>query len=276
MIDQGRCQILKRKLFLYLVSAALLLAACSRQEVTATPRPAATRQPGRVDTPVPTAYPGMVAEQPYPYPGGYPGAPFVYNPYPGGYPAASYPEPGYPPAVVTAAPTAVEYLPAVQQGGLEPSQTPQAAYPIDDQGATPFSVTPDFTATSAPPTVTPTITLTPTPTAHPGSPSLVASDPARLQLISGRVQLIEFFAFWDGNSRAMAPVLHGLESVYNQRVNFIYLDIDDPANNSIKKQLGYRYQPQYFLIDPRGGLVWQGSGFLPANVLEAAILSALE
>lgn len=58
----------------------------------------------------------------------------------------------------------------------------------------------------------------------------------------------------------MAPVVHGLEAEYVGKIDFIYLDIDDPAVTPFKDQLGYRYQPHYFLLDADGTVVesWQG------------------
>lgn len=58
----------------------------------------------------------------------------------------------------------------------------------------------------------------------------------------------------------MAPVVHGLEAEYEGEVDFVYLDIDDPAVTPFKERLGYRTQPHYFLLDGDGTIVdsWQG------------------
>jgi hypothetical protein len=58
----------------------------------------------------------------------------------------------------------------------------------------------------------------------------------------------------------MAPIVHGLESRYCTDINFSYLDIEDPANDSFKQALGYRYQPHVFLLDEDGNLLneWVG------------------
>jgi len=37
----------------------------------------------------------------------------------------------------------------------------------------------------------------------------------------------------------MAPIVHGLEAEYSERINFVYLDIDDPANSDLLSFLGY-------------------------------------
>ncbi|HJW90375.1 MAG TPA: hypothetical protein VJ436_07015 [Anaerolineales bacterium] len=70
----------------------------------------------------------------------------------------------------------------------------------------------------------------------------------------------------------MAPIVHGLEAQYNGRINFVYLDIDDPANNGFKETLGYGYQPHFFLIDGEGIILNQWIG----PVEEAELTAALE
>jgi hypothetical protein len=58
----------------------------------------------------------------------------------------------------------------------------------------------------------------------------------------------------------MAPIVHGLESQYTDRMNFVYLDIDDPANETFKENLGFLYQPHVFLLDAEGRVLneWLG------------------
>ncbi|MGW8224297.1 MAG: hypothetical protein ACWGOY_01090 [Anaerolineales bacterium] len=58
----------------------------------------------------------------------------------------------------------------------------------------------------------------------------------------------------------MAPIVHGLEVEYYDRINFVYLDVDDPANESYKDVFGFRYQPQLFLLDGDGQVVQQWIG----------------
>ena len=54
--------------------------------------------------------------------------------------------------------------------------------------------------------------------------------------------------------------MHGLEAEYYDEINFVYLDVDDPANASFKEQFDFRYQPQLFLLDGEGQVVkeWVG------------------
>jgi thioredoxin-related protein len=70
----------------------------------------------------------------------------------------------------------------------------------------------------------------------------------------------------------MKPIVHGLEARYNDRIDFIYLDIDDPATGELKRALSYRVQPHFFLLDGQGNIVTQWLGF----VTEVDFISAFE
>ena len=65
--------------------------------------------------------------------------------------------------------------------------------------------------------------------------------------------------------------MHGLEVEYYDRVDFVYLDIDDPRTDSFKQQLGYRYQPHIFLMDGDGNVVQQWVGPVSESDLAAAL-----
>ena len=61
----------------------------------------------------------------------------------------------------------------------------------------------------------------------------------------------------------MAPIVHGLEDLYSEQINFVYLDVDDPGTNDFKRQFGYRYQPEYYLVGPDGVILQSWFGFAP-------------
>ena len=58
----------------------------------------------------------------------------------------------------------------------------------------------------------------------------------------------------------MAPIVHGLEAEYFEAINFVYLDIEDKANSKFLKELGFRYQPQFLLLDGEGNIIKQWLG----------------
>jgi len=58
----------------------------------------------------------------------------------------------------------------------------------------------------------------------------------------------------------MAPIVHGLETEYFDQVKFSYLDIDDAKNADVKQELGFRVQPEFYLVDSQGNVLqkWVG------------------
>ena len=72
----------------------------------------------------------------------------------------------------------------------------------------------------------------------------------------------------------MAPVVHGLEARYSDRIDFVYLDIDDPRTAPFKSQLGYLVQPHFFMLDGQGEILQQWVGMVSEPDLEAALLAA--
>src|SRR3972149_868803 len=102
----------------------------------------------------------------------------------------------------------------------------------------------------------------------PGRSDFHATDPATVVLASVRVQFIEFFAYWCSVCKAMAPTVHGLENLYGEQVEFIYLDRDDPATLPLQEILGYIYQPPIFILDAEGNILYQRSGYVEAVELQ--------
>jgi len=73
----------------------------------------------------------------------------------------------------------------------------------------------------------------------------------------------------------MKPVVHGLEAKYAGQIDFIYLDIDDPANDVAMQRLGFRVQPQFFLLDADGDVVQEWLGPVDADDFEVAFVQVL-
>ena len=189
-----------------------------------------------------------------PYPGPYPepGQSTGINPYP-------YPGPGSGSTNPSTPSPEDRYPGPGEETGSGSDATPTTVpYPGPQEEATPLPTpTPLPTATSTP---TPTITPTPFPTAIPLDSRIKSTDPTTVDLESGWMQFIMFFAYWDGYSKSMAPIVHELESIYGEEMNFVYLDIDDPATEEFMEILGYEYVPHFFLIDGEGDILqsWQG------------------
>jgi thioredoxin-like negative regulator of GroEL len=97
------------------------------------------------------------------------------------------------------------------------------------------------------------------------------TDPRTVRLAVGKVQVVFFFAFWNTQSKNLAPLLTDLQTLYQARVNFIHIDADDPAAATLKKQLGYNALPQIFLLDSQGKIKKTWVGNVNSETLRAAI-----
>ncbi len=204
-------------------------------------------------------YPGIVDEGLYPYPASDTEG------------SSTYPEPVNDPTETS------QTLPAQDQTTPTPTPTPTQANLTTIEPTS--TVTPAVVATLTPsPSPTPSPTASPTATSLPlfVDRSLKASDPKTLKLASGKVQLIEFFAFWDATSKALAPILNQLRTEFGHKANFFFLDIDDPATQNIKKQLGYQLQPHLFLVDAKGNIIEDWTGFIDEAEVRDEISKALQ
>ncbi len=69
--------------------------------------------------------------------------------------------------------------------------------------------------------------------------------------------------------------MHGLELEYYDRINFVYLDIDDPANDNFESILDFRYQPQVFILGGDGQVLYQWIGAPSSEEMVAAFETVL-
>lgn len=74
----------------------------------------------------------------------------------------------------------------------------------------------------------------------------------------------------------MAPIVHGLEVEFYDQVNFVYLNIDDPKTTEFKRELGFGYQPHFFLIDGQGNTIEQWVGAVSEETLRTALDAAIQ
>ena len=67
----------------------------------------------------------------------------------------------------------------------------------------------------------------------------------------------------------MAPMVHGLEAKYDGKIKFTYLDANDSRTDGFQRALGFRYQPEFYLLDGNGQLLKKWVGFVPQDEFEA-------
>jgi thioredoxin-related protein len=73
----------------------------------------------------------------------------------------------------------------------------------------------------------------------------------------------------------MAPVVHGLEAKYYGKINFAFLDADDSATQSFQRDLGFRVQPEFYLLDGQGQVIKKWVGYVNPEEFEAAFQQVL-
>jgi hypothetical protein len=61
--------------------------------------------------------------------------------------------------------------------------------------------------------------------------------------------------------------VHGLEAEYFGKVDFYFLDADDPATQEFQRQLGFNYQPEFYLLDSSGTVIKKWIGYVSADDL---------
>jgi hypothetical protein len=66
----------------------------------------------------------------------------------------------------------------------------------------------------------------------------------------------------------MAPMVHGLEAKYFGKIQFSYLDADDPNTFDFQEALGFNYQPEIYLLDQNGMVLKKWVGFTSEGQLE--------
>jgi len=66
----------------------------------------------------------------------------------------------------------------------------------------------------------------------------------------------------------MAPMVHGLEAKYSGRIQFTYLDADDPETFDFQRALGFQYQPEVYLLDADGNVLQKWVGYTSEEDLE--------
>ncbi len=72
----------------------------------------------------------------------------------------------------------------------------------------------------------------------------------------------------------MKPVVHGLEAKYGGCVEFVYLDTDNPGSQEAMRRLGARGQPEFYLLDRAGKVIWKNYGFASEQELETQLRAA--
>jgi hypothetical protein len=151
--------------------------------------------------------------------------------------------------------------------GASATEPPPVALPTDTLAAP---------ATEAGTQAAPAAEATALPVATSRGPDLHATNPTTVSLASGGLQFVEFFRFTWSTCRAMAPMVHGLEAKYSGRIQFTYLDADDPQTDDFQRTLGFYYQPEVYLLDAEGKVLQKWVGYTTQEDFEAVFAQYLQ
>lgn len=69
----------------------------------------------------------------------------------------------------------------------------------------------------------------------------------------------------------MAPIVHGLESEWKGRVEFLFVNVADSTTLAARKRLGFDATPHFFFLDARGAVVHEFQGVAPRDSLERTL-----
>jgi len=84
-----------------------------------------------------------------------------------------------------------------------------------------------------------------------------------------------FYADWCNLCLSLAPVILNLEGQYLGRVNFVYLNVEDPATRDLQEALGYQLiaKPHIYLLDTQGNTLREWIGYVSIEMLQEALQS---
>ena len=71
-------------------------------------------------------------------------------------------------------------------------------------------------------------------------------------------------------------MVHGLEAKYFGRIQFTYLDADDPRTFDFQPALGFYYQPEVYLLDAEGKVLQKWVGFTSEQDFEGVFAQYLQ
>lgn len=69
----------------------------------------------------------------------------------------------------------------------------------------------------------------------------------------------------------MAPIVHGLESEWKDRVDFVYINVADSTTRGVRTRLGFDATPHFFFLDLSGTVQAALQGVVPRDSLEAKL-----
>jgi hypothetical protein len=78
----------------------------------------------------------------------------------------------------------------------------------------------------------------------------------------------------------MAPVVHGLEALYGDEINFVVLDIDRTGEDEygpflVALNYSPRVRPGIFILDPDGNVIDFWLGYVDGKVVQQVLVDSI-
>ncbi len=88
--------------------------------------------------------------------------------------------------------------------------------------------------------------------------------------------MIEFYANWCTSCQTMAPAIAKLEDVYDDRINFVMLNIDNTNWLPEMEQYDVDGIPHFVFLDGANNMIAQAIGEQPKSVFEQTLVSLID
>jgi len=97
-----------------------------------------------------------------------------------------------------------------------------------------------------------------------------------LALTNGKPTYLEFYAEWCEICKEMAPEVTELKKDFDNKINFVFLNVDNPKSNKFIKQFNVNGIPQINIIDSKSNLQATFTGLQEENTLKDSLKYLLE
>jgi thioredoxin-related protein len=70
---------------------------------------------------------------------------------------------------------------------------------------------------------------------------------------------------------AMKPIVNGLEAEFQDELDIIHLDVQQPESRDFMEVYGFEYTPTFILLDGEGNELWRNVGALDTASLRESL-----
>ena len=93
---------------------------------------------------------------------------------------------------------------------------------------------------------------------------------------NGKPTYLEFYAEWCEICKEMAPEVAELKTDFDDRINFVFLNVDNPKWDKFIKEFKVNGIPQINIIDANANLLATLTGFQEENTIEQSLKYIIE